>query len=115
MAITSTPRVVVSIALVKKRAAVGAERAQQVGDRVAGEVVRQHDAIVDGDAVEVDREFQRVDRVDHHAAAEVDRFSGVRSVAPSARACGLATGYVPASTGTNWPPISEKFVLTVEK
>jgi hypothetical protein len=36
-------------------------------------------------------------------------------VAPSARACGLATGNVPASTGTNAPPISEKLVLTVEK
>ena len=42
--------------------------------------------------------------------------SGLRSLAPSARATGLATANVPTSTGTvPWPGMLMKLVLTAEK
>ena len=42
--------------------------------------------------------------------------SGLRSLAPSARATGLVTAKVPTSTGTvPWPGMLMKFVLTAEK
>jgi hypothetical protein len=49
-------------------------------------------------------------------AVSCTEFSGLRSVAPSARATGLATAKVPTSTGTvPWPGMLMKLVLTAEK
>ena len=57
--VASTPLVRVSIAFVKNRALFAPNGASSSVMRRAGEVARQHDPVVDGDPVEVDREVER--------------------------------------------------------
>ena len=115
---TSTPLVRVSIALVKKRALLAPNGASSSVIRGAGEVAGQHDAIVDRDAIVVDRDVERLGiGVNHDAAADVSRVLRLQRLrAEHLRGRRARPAASAIRTGTSpWPETLRKFVAVDEK
>ena len=81
-----------------------AARLQERRDRRADQVLGQHDAVVDVDAVRVDRDVQRVDRLQHEAEAVVGRFLGLERLGAERDRGGIVTANVRTSNG-DMPPM----------
>ena len=93
------PSVLVSTPLMKKRATFAPNGAISAATCGVLQILREHDAVVDVDAVRIDGRFERAE-AEHRAERVVDRLLGIERLGAERASRRDVAGNVPTSNGT---------------